>query len=82
MKTSQRRMWQLRLRMAIVSGETCFGTLGITLQSRSPTNNISVGLEAMTSLVDRVVSNQQGDCEVRILCPKSEVFFSSIDIDT
>ena len=42
-------------------------------KSTSPTINISLGLEAIASLVDRVVSNQQGDCELRILYPKSEV---------
>ena len=71
--TSQRRMWQLRLRKVIVSGETCSRTLGITLQLRSPTSNISLGLEAIASLMDRIVSNQQGDREVRIIYPKSEV---------
>ena len=29
----QGHMWQLRLGMAIVSGETCLRTVGITLQS-------------------------------------------------
>ena len=58
--------------MATVSGETCLRTLGITLRSRSPTSNISLGLGAIASLVNSAVSPQQGERKLRTLYAKGE----------